>query len=295
MKYPTDTQCPVCGKVFKQPRRPQGGGRRSIFCSHNCTAKSWARGNPAKRKASIRKWEEAPQNQAKIRAKRLKDRFAKYGMTVREFNALLERQHERCAGCSTKIDLTAHVDHSHATNKVRGLLCGRCNHALGHVKESAATLYQLAAYLELDRTRPVIYLIGSLRNPNVVLLGNDIRALDYEVVDNWVAAGDQADNAWRDYSKARGRTYQEALKSREAQHIFNFDRAYLHLSDRVVLVYPAGTSAHLEFGYAVSLGKPGYLLMETPTDRYDVMLQFAGSPLFHDKELLLAALKEERL
>jgi len=37
------------------------------------------------------------------------------------------------------------------------------------------------------------------------------------------------------------------------------------------------------------------MLMEDKPDRYDVMLQFAGSPLFHDRESLLLALKKDLL
>jgi nucleoside 2-deoxyribosyltransferase len=211
----------------------------------------------------------------------------------------MARQHGRCACCGTRIDSgaarAAHVDHCHATGRVRGLLCAHCNSALGFARENAATLYQMAAYLELDRRRPVVYLVGSLRNPKVVALGNEIRALGIECVDNWTAASPTADDAWQAYSTARGRDYRQALESREARHVFHFDRAYLNLADAVVLQYPAGKSGHLEFGYAVGQGKRGYLLMEEPAERYDVMLQFASAPLFHTQPELLDALRADLL
>lgn len=211
------------------------------------------------------------------------------------------RQNDRCLCCHGDLPFGEArgkqyvVDHDHKTGKVRGLLCPTCNRVLGLAKECGATLYQMAAYLELDRSRPVVYLIGSLRNPKVVDLGNEIRDLGVECVDNWVAAGPIADDSWQKYSIARGRTYAEALVSREAKHTFHFDRAYLNLSDAVVLLHPAGKSTALEFGYAVGLGKRGYMLMEEIPDRYDVMLQFAGCPLFHDRQELLSALKADLL
>jgi len=56
-----------------------------------------------------------------------------------------------------------------------------------------------------------VYLIGSLRNPAVPELANTIRALGYDVFDDWYAAGPEADDKWRDYEKARGHTYKQAL------------------------------------------------------------------------------------
>lgn len=39
-------------------------------------------------------------------------------------------------------------DHSHATGKFRGWLCGRCNTALGLARDSVEILLKLALYLE---------------------------------------------------------------------------------------------------------------------------------------------------
>lgn len=41
-----------------------------------------------------------------------------------------------------------HLDHSHITNKVRGVLCHGCNIAIGMVKENTETLAKLINYLE---------------------------------------------------------------------------------------------------------------------------------------------------
>lgn len=263
----------------------------------------WNRRNPAATRAAAARWR--ARHPDKVQAanahprKRDWNRLERYGMTAADFSAMMARQHGRCACCGARIDSggarDAHVDHCHATGKVRGLLCGHCNSALGFARESAATLYQMAAYLELDRKRPVVYLVGSLRNPRVVEVGNEVRALGLECVDNWVAASPTADDAWQAYSTARGRSYAQALESREARHVFHFDRAYLNLADAVVLLYPAGKSGHLEFGYGVGQGKRGYLLMEEPAERYDVMLQFASAPLFHSLPELLDALRADLL
>jgi len=58
----------------------------------------------------------------------------KYGLTADAYLDLLDRQHHKCAICGkpqTSIKRRLAVDHDHKTGKVRGLLCFRCNTALG--------------------------------------------------------------------------------------------------------------------------------------------------------------------
>ncbi len=47
----------------------------------------------------------------------------------------------------------------------------------------------------------MIYLIGSLRNPNIPAIANELRTLGYEVFDDWYAAGPEADDYWKSYEK----------------------------------------------------------------------------------------------
>jgi hypothetical protein len=54
-------------------------------------------------------------------------------------------------------------------------------------------------------------------------------------------------------------------------------------------VYPAGKSGHLELGYAIGAGKPGFILLEGEPDRFDVMLNFATG-VFDKKEQLFESL-----
>lgn len=69
----------------------------------------------------------------------------------------------------------------------------------------------------------------------------------------------------------------EALQGAAARNIFEFDRRHLDDADAVVCVYPAGRSAHLELGYTIGRGKPGFILFdeESAKDRWDVMVLFA--------------------
>jgi hypothetical protein len=120
----------------------------------------------------------------------------------------------------------------------------------------------------------MIYLIGSLRNPEIPVIAGKLREAGLEVFDDWYAAGPEADDKWRDYEQGRGRTYTEALNGLAAEHVFEFDRYHLERADAGIIVLPAGKSGHLELGWLLGRGKRGYILLDSP-DRWDLMYKFA--------------------
>lgn len=151
-----------------------------------------------------------------------------------------------------------------------------------------------------------IYIIGSLRNPLVPEVARHLREAlvsQYEIFDDWFAAGPEADDWWREYELARGRTYQEALRGAAASHVYGFDRFHLDTSAAAVLVLPTGRSGHLELGWALGQGKKGFVLLEQPSkapvdanppaqaERWDVMYQFA-TRVVETRDELTAALKK---
>ena len=74
---------------------------------------------------------------------------SKYGISQNEYLKLLERQHGVCDICG---NLNEHgrplsIDHSHETGMIRGLLCDRCNRALGAFKDNPTLLQTAADYL----------------------------------------------------------------------------------------------------------------------------------------------------
>lgn len=74
-----------------------------------------------------------------------------YGITIANFNAMLESQSGLCAICHKKPSgkrKKLNLDHDHETNKVRGLLCMNCNWILGLVKDNPDILRSAAAYLD---------------------------------------------------------------------------------------------------------------------------------------------------
>lgn len=133
-----------------------------------------------------------------------------------------------------------------------------------------------------------IYLIGSLRNQDVPHIASTIREnTEYEVFDDWFSPGPEADDFWRKYEQLRGRTYGEALKGWAARHVFEFDKHHIDSSDMGVLCLPAGKSGHLELGYIIGCGKPGFVFFpDGEPERWDVMYQFATSIAFSMEDLL---------
>ena len=74
----------------------------------------------------------------------------KYGITLDDYNAMLEAQGGVCAICGNTCTTgkSLAVDHCHATGRVRGLLCGVCNRVLGYMKDDVALFRRAAEYLE---------------------------------------------------------------------------------------------------------------------------------------------------
>lgn len=69
-----------------------------------------------------------------------------YNITPEEYHGMMEQQAGACAICGEVEKLV--VDHCHETQKVRGLLCIKCNWGLGHFKDSHERLTSAAEYLQ---------------------------------------------------------------------------------------------------------------------------------------------------
>lgn len=123
----------------------------------------------------------------------------------------------------------------------------------------------------------VVYVVGSLRNPQIPVIANQLRERlpGVEIFDSWYSAGPNADDHLWEYEQQRGHNVAQALANYSAKHIFAFDRFHIDRADTVVVAMPAGKSAMLELGYAIGKGKRGYILMDKDPDRLDVMMQFA--------------------
>jgi len=70
-----------------------------------------------------------------------------YGICPEEFDFLVVAQGGRCAICGKKDDHQLHIDHDHGTGRVRGLLCGSCNRAMGLFHEDPNRFRSAELYL----------------------------------------------------------------------------------------------------------------------------------------------------
>ena len=86
-------------------------------------------------------WYNANREQFKIY-----NRQRRYGLNAENYTSLLEKQNNSCAICKDKTALE--VDHCHRTDKVRGLLCERCNRLLGLGRENLDILIAAMDYLK---------------------------------------------------------------------------------------------------------------------------------------------------
>jgi hypothetical protein len=105
------------------------------------------------REELVATWHEKWQTDAEFREGRRAARRAlhlmKYGLAPSDYDRMLIEQNGVCLICKRKTRRRLCVDHSHATQKVRGLLCHRCNTGLGLYDDDADRMREAAYYLDL--------------------------------------------------------------------------------------------------------------------------------------------------
>jgi len=129
--------CSYCKETYDPANAQQK------FCSHNCRSKAYYKNNPNRQKSD-------PKHQRKSSLKRL------YNIQPADYDKLLGQQNGLCAICGqpeTRKNryggiCKLHIDHDHKTKKIRGLLCGKCNSALGLFKDNKKLLKKAIKYLD---------------------------------------------------------------------------------------------------------------------------------------------------
>ena len=109
--------------------------------AYKARSKAWKKANPEKKQFSNRK------------------NFIKrtYGLSWEEYELMYNKHEGRCAVCKIFLQLapkqddrdqSACIDHNHSTGEIRGLLCRRCNIAIGFFDENTDRMLNAAAYIK---------------------------------------------------------------------------------------------------------------------------------------------------
>jgi hypothetical protein len=158
--------CKKCGELkslsdFYKAAGTRDGRRGECIRCNLAVQAARNRANPEANRRRVREWQrENPQRvaawQAEYRAlgkKSISDRKShlkrKYSLTIDDYDEMLAKQGGGCAICGRppRPDISLHVDHDHETGRIRGLLCFRCNNALGDFLDDPALLREAATYL----------------------------------------------------------------------------------------------------------------------------------------------------
>jgi hypothetical protein len=149
--------CKACNEDLPLANFAVRGGARGSSPQSRCRecqrkyAAGWYKKpeNAAKIRQQGATWWKAHPVEAKLKAR--KQLCRKYGITIDMFEKMLSEQHGRCAICFGSEpggNGSFYIDHCHATNQVRGLLCHYCNFLLGQAFDSPTVLASAIAYLQ---------------------------------------------------------------------------------------------------------------------------------------------------
>lgn len=98
-------------------------------------------------KARNREYGARPEVKLRMRERKL---AKQYGLTLSDYDTLADQQGRVCASCGGDPNgLGLVVDHDHSTGQVRGLLCSKCNSALGLLDDNEEKVAALLQYIRI--------------------------------------------------------------------------------------------------------------------------------------------------
>lgn len=145
--------CSTCGQWKPYSEFYRGAGYRDGYKGQckpcfSAAGAEWKRRNPEK----VKEYDRRTVERAKARDPlyhRRKNLRKCFGLTPEQVDEMLAAQGSVCAICGTDAPAGKgwHVDHCHATGRVRGILCHHCNLALGNMQDDPERLLRAAYYL----------------------------------------------------------------------------------------------------------------------------------------------------
>lgn len=152
--------CYTCGKKkatceFSKNRTKASGHdsmckkcRKSYYKNKNYFQKNYQKNKHRKLAAAKKRYDEKGPIIRHERRRQL------YGIDPQQYLDLLEKQKGLCAICSNPAGYFLNgkpralsLDHDHATGRIRGLLCSKCNFAIGLMQDNPVLLKKAAGYL----------------------------------------------------------------------------------------------------------------------------------------------------
>jgi len=166
-RYPKSGKCVLCVSEYNRSRAKLRRGK-GVKCICGCGGvalypngkygpvckreynRRWRLDNKEWKLEYNRRWLADNPDRAKAYEQRV--RLKKYGVTPGGYRDLLVKQNGVCAICERECPTgkALSVDHDHKTGFVRGLLCIKCNRALGLLSDDVDRLLRAVVYLQTD-------------------------------------------------------------------------------------------------------------------------------------------------
>jgi|ERR1700729_1025170 len=157
---PAEIICPTCGKIVE----PSTTARTKIYCNKKCGQRARVKRYHESGRGEERARQYRQENKEQIvarqrdwhkknpdREKNTSWRARGISLTHDEYEAKYHEQDGCCKICDDRHPMGGvtglHPDHDHATGFVRGLLCKRCNTAIGTLGDSVEGLENVLCYL----------------------------------------------------------------------------------------------------------------------------------------------------
>jgi len=140
--------CKRCGKVkfttqFHKTKKKSNRNYLGFTTYHYANCKDCSKFDSAE-------WRKKNSRTAISSAAALSRRVKVYGITEAEYIEMYKNQNGKCGVCGVpaiELDRSLAIDHCHSTDKVRGLLCSKCNKGIGLLGDNSVILEKALEYI----------------------------------------------------------------------------------------------------------------------------------------------------
>lgn len=118
-------------QVYRELRKEKG---LCVDCPNSCRKGKWLC-LKCHKKSLLRQKDKRKKNPDLIRSWH---RQRVYGITIDQYRSIISQQNNRCAICRRdfiSLNRAPDTDHCHKTNRVRGILCHKCNVGLAYIED----------------------------------------------------------------------------------------------------------------------------------------------------------------